>query len=323
MPQRGRPKGSKNKADHKAGGRRKGLQYADEKQSQHESSLRAFIDRAERSKNSTVSLPPVPHPQCDELIKRSQELLQKVMEHPSMPKSRHFPDLMKVDFCQPTGDYDEAIDYKSDNEEDDDEKIKRFRQLYIPPPHSIKWQYLNKVKVALTKGRSINLSKGQKDIPPECNPLASGLGSRPVPDKFYKNISVQVWDPIQQYPYDVHQYVCPFCKQPTVEMKGWTYHPAFEWGKTKWTFYKRAQCKNNADCKGGRGKRRSFSTIDPRFIAILPTKVGRDFEWVFPAGGPGVHIDMQIAFSKLTNDHIRFSSFTSTIKWASKSALLH
>ena len=61
----------------------------------------------------------------------------------------------------------------------------------------------------------------------------------------------------------------------------------------------RLLCKNN-DCVGGRGKRRTFATI-------------RQFEWIFPAGGPGVHISMQMAFCKLTNEHIISSSFTNMV----------
>jgi hypothetical protein len=66
-------------------------------------------------------------------------------------------------------------------------------------------------------------------------------------------------------------------------------------------------------CAGGRGKRRTFATINPRFVSTLPTSVARQFEWTFPAGGPAAHISMQMAFCKLTNEHIFFSSFTNMV----------
>ena len=59
--------------------------------------------------------------------------------------------------------------------------------------------------------------------------------------------------------------------------------------------------------------RKSSSTIDPRFVKMLPTSVTRDFEWIFPASGPGMHADMQRAFSILTNDHVLNSSFANMV----------
>jgi hypothetical protein len=71
-------------------------------------------------------------------------------------------------------------------------------------------------------------------------------------------------------------------------------------------------CKHN-DCAGGRGKQRTFAIIDPRFVSTLPTSVAQQFEWIFPASGPGIHISMQMAFCKLTNERIIFSSFINIV----------
>jgi hypothetical protein len=251
----------------------------------------------------------VPHPASEELLKKAQELLQLVMAHPSTPKSRNLPDFINMDDKSPT---DDQIDYDSDNDENDDETSKKYRRSYMPPEGSILLHYLEGVKEKVRKGELIDMAKGQKSIPSNEDPVAVGLKSRPVPDIFYKNVCVEVWAPMEQFQNKCHAYECPFCHEKNVKQLQWAYRPAFNYGAITWILHKRLICKNNY-CLGGRGKRRTFATIDPRFVSTLPTSVARKFDWIFPAGGPGVHVGMQMAFCKLSNEHILFSSFTNMV----------
>jgi hypothetical protein len=164
-----------------------------------------------------------------------------------------------MDFILPNDDH---IDYDSDNDENEDKTSTKYRRSYMPPEGSILFHYLEGVKERVRKGELIDMAKGQKSIPADEDPVAVGLKSRPVPDIFYNNVSVEVWAPMEQFKNKCHTYECPFCHKTNVKQSQWAY-------------------KNN-DCAGGRGKRRTFATIDPRFVSTLPTSVAQACQILLP-----------------------------------------
>jgi hypothetical protein len=56
-----------------------------------------------------------------------------------------------------------------------------------------------------------------------------------------------------------------------------------------------------------------FSTIDPSYISLLPTKLAECCEFVGTVGGLGVHSSMVDAFSNLTTKQILFGTFCKLI----------
>ena len=76
--------------------------------------------------------------------------------------------------------------------------------------------------------------------------------------------------------------------------------------------YDKLQCKAT-NCKGGKGKTRTFNTINREFIKQLPYPVSDDFNYIFPIKGPGIHIDMIKTFSIFTDKHVLFSAFANAI----------
>jgi hypothetical protein len=79
--------------------------------------------------------------------------------------------------------------------------------------------------------------------------------------------------------------------------------------------YERFSCQNSA-CKGvkkNKSRHCCFSTLDPCFIAQLPTVVARDFEYVFLASGPGLLLEMATMFLHFNDQHVLFSAFANAV----------
>jgi hypothetical protein len=66
----------------------------------------------------------VPHPASEELLKKAQELLQLVMDHPSMPKSHNLPSIINMDDKLPNNH--DQTNYDSDNDENDDKTSTKY-----------------------------------------------------------------------------------------------------------------------------------------------------------------------------------------------------
>ena len=120
MP-RGRPSGSRNKANHNAGGARRGKHYEEERAKKERAAAVLFEQKAAENRRKTGRRESIPHPKCPVLLEQSHKLLQDVVAHASMPKCRHFPVMIAVE------ESNEEFDYESDHDEDDSPKAMRFR----------------------------------------------------------------------------------------------------------------------------------------------------------------------------------------------------
>ena len=53
----------------------------------------------------------------------------------------------------------------------------------------------------------------------------------------------------------------------------------------------------------------TFTTIDSRFLKVLPNYISSNFKYIFPRRGPGIHTDMVKALSCFTDKHVLFGAF--------------
>lgn len=222
-------------------------------------------------------------------------MVRDVLDHPSMPKGKHAPSSGTID---KTGDswyvsYDEGDE--DDDTEDDDTK---YRASYQPPLLSPLKKALDDICYKIRKNENLQMQK--YIIPRKSSPLASGLGSKPIPDEFYKPDLIINWDPIIQYPFFAVKYKCPKCKEQSMEKKGPCWRPALNWGDVHWIRCHRVSC---TKCSA------TFMSTDSEIMESLPSAIVDDFGYVFPRRGPGVIIDMIRDLSLQTSNHILFGAW--------------
>ena len=100
------------------------------------------------------------HPLCEDNISKSQDDIQYVIHHASMPKSRDLPE------CGSILD-DDTIDYTTSDDNVEDDNI-YCRQTYIPPESSPLGIYLNNMKKKILK---CSILKEQQIISPKSSPI--------------------------------------------------------------------------------------------------------------------------------------------------------
>ena len=147
----GRPKGKKNKNTHNAGGDRRSSIFKDsfvQKQAATTKKNQVAADRfaarvaANRQNNYAAVALAISHPKNEVNLQAARNQLWIILEHPSMPQGRNLPSFCAANATDETvwhdkEHYDEGIDYDDDNEDNnDDARIKKFRQSYMPPPDS-------------------------------------------------------------------------------------------------------------------------------------------------------------------------------------------
>eukprot|EP00978_Attheya_sp_CCMP212_P038274 scaffold188116_cov35-Attheya_sp.AAC.1 len=142
-------------------------------------------------------------------------------------------------------------------------------------------------------------------IPPDNDPLTGNVSG---PERYYSADLWQfIWSPFRQFR--------DFCQLNSVEcvhgcgcgkliQKGSRWRPMFKHGEIVWLMYDRILCKS---CK------RYTSTIDPRFLAKLPTIVTERLPFITTATGPGIHVDMIFMLNSLKTKQIIEGSFASMI----------
>ena len=316
MGNAGRPKGSKNKRFHKSGGDRRSPSFKAWHAQRQESAVNVFKARAAANQQTQAGTIPVSHPQSETNLLASRNLLWAELQHPSMPQGRNLPSFCAADATDETvwndkEQYDDGIDYHDDNEDDNDDVAStKFRQSYMPPPGTPLETKLASIQKQMMRG-----PMRMRWSVPESSPMSAGLGNKPAPNAFYENVKVRNWNVKAQYAGLQIEYCCISCGEKNLKLLGTRYRPAFGWSTIEWVVYERFSCQNNA-CKGGKknkGRHCCFSTIDPAFIAQLPTVVARDFEYVFPASGPGVLLEMASSFLHFTDQHVLFSAFANTV----------
>ena len=66
----------------------------------------------------------------------------------------------------------------------------------------------------------------------------------------------------------------------------------------------------NKNCKRKSTDGSTFSTIDSRFLKLLPNCISSNFKYIFPKRGPGIHTDMVKSLSCFTDKHVLFGAFS-------------
>jgi hypothetical protein len=150
-------------------------------------------------------------------------------------------------------------------------------------------------------------------VPLPRDPVSQGIGIDGTPNRFYVgDVWVYIWLVKQQF--DIQQNQCIYCKSTEhVESQGLRFRSMFWWDKIAWVLYRRLRCKNACFPPSSRGTYRSFSTIDTRYLSLLPTKVAERCEFVGTAGGLGMHTSMVDAFSNLMTKQNLFGAFSKLI----------
>ena len=139
------------------------------------------------------------HPLCEDNISKSQDDIQYVIHHASMPKSRDLPE------CGSILD-DDTIDYTTSDDNVEDDNI-YCRRTYIPPESSPLGIYFNNMKKKILK---CSILKEQQIISPKSSPI-SYLAGNPTPNKFYQNVLIYNYDPKSQYKGFGVEYKCIHC----------------------------------------------------------------------------------------------------------------
>ena len=218
-------------------------------------------------------------------------------------------------------DIDEPLDLTSDAEEEEDNEDtapkstkKKGRRTYKPTSGSSIHGYLkgicNKVKNGGTLGLQ-SLAEGLCWIPP-INPIHRRLGKIAEPDSYHlSNVWVYVFAPTKQC-WDLmpQKISCPCCKSDNTKFHRYEWRPAHDFDRIVQVIHRRLICNR---CKA------SFSTIDPRVLASLPNDVVAQFPFVFPTKqGPGMSISMLLAFISLIPKGILYGAFTNMINQLQK-----
>jgi hypothetical protein len=273
----GRPKGSRNKAGHKAGGDRRSL--SESRKAKDQTSLSSFLasgtERQSLPSSTTLDQDapvsaPAWNPKVDsdslqaelweaehQRLKATREKLKEVLNHPSM-KVAHELDSENDEDCD---------SYLSDNDDDDNESgsdsgqsadTKKYRRSYLPPKGSVVSEYLSAIKDKVMKGTlpGFNLDNGQKWIPPQSDAISIGIGNRPAADRWYLGrIWIYVWMPLRQYGRQVGGlHPCPFCGQCNTHSQGLYWRPMFFHSMIVFVLHQRFRCKNPQCCGSSKGK---------------------------------------------------------------------
>ena len=241
-----------------------------------------------------------------ERMRLSRAKLRQVVMHPS--NKYHGSVVFAEDDTE-----DDDSDYDSDNEDED--KTKRYQPTHQTPLGSVLAKYLDSVKDKVTKNtHNIHSSKGQHWIPPDFDAVSLGLRN-PVPDRCYTGgCWVYVWLPLVQFPNLMRNKIpCAYCQSTNTESKGLRWRRMFWWDKTVWVLHQRFVCHNKQCCGGCRGCRRHFTSIDPRALSALPTRVAERFEFLTTIGGPGMHRSMMYSFANLVCSQVMFGTFVTMV----------
>ena len=189
---------------------------------------------------------------------------------------------------------------------------RKGRAAYMPPDGTPLFEYLSGIKRKLAE-KSMQIRHNSLWIPPPFDPVAKGIGSEPVPDRWYiGDCWVYLWLPREQFNLDKLKFI--YCGNNSTESAGLRYRPMFKWDTIVWCLYQRVRCTSSSCCASNRGKRRQFSTVDPRSLSLLPTSIAERFEFVTTEGrGLGMHRSMIHAFSNLTSKQVLYGSFVNMI----------
>jgi len=326
----GAPPGSKNRKGHGAGGSHKGAgrksveqkayEVAESKAMEERREHRRIANRAQAEANKAEferKRQEAKRKMEEEALKRLRETAfdQRVRDESWVDAEviRHDDDMMSYDddaddIPNPVNDDvpnvnasdDEVEDYEMEDEGKGATKQRRarIRAAYMPPKDSPIGKVLQATQDKISKaGPFSNIC--QMWIPPGDDPLACTLVAGP--DKYYHNELWQfIWRPFQQFSKHVQlkNIGCVHrCDSGNLKLKGMRWRPNFKGDEIVWLLHDRIECK----CCG-----RCTSTIDPCFLALMPTIVVERRPFITTASGPGIQVsakqDLKFNGAKVFNN---------------------
>lgn len=141
---------------------------------------------------------------------------------------------------------------------------------------------------------------------PDEDPVCRSCTGRP--DAWYKsNLHIFLWIPFRQFCnlLDIKSIGCIHgCNCGSLRLTSFKWRPMFHFDKIIWVLHHRIHCQSCG---------RTFRSIDPRFLAKIPTRVAERFPFVTTASGPGMHVSMIFQFTSLVNKGILYGTYAKII----------
>jgi hypothetical protein len=334
----GRKLGSKNQQGHNAGGRRSGA---------------GRPRKGDEGSNKRIRTAPSDAEKREQEEKRKQELeREKVEREEAMRINRelYIEQLRDVayqhaneatadveDEDEEDEDLDDYMTYDDDNETQNDEgnkddndesnedahetqndeapdngKSRKQRNCFVIEKDS---------PISKEMNRIVNkVDKAEKQVSDMYKKFWHHAASDPVlcstqasPDYFYRaRFSCFVWIPTKQFKdvVDLKSIRCPRCNiHGNLNLNKKSFRPMFKNAEQIWVLHHELQCRKSK--KEGCGK--YSSTIDPTFMAQLPTRCVKSFPFIVPLRGPGVHIDMVREYLFLCSKQISIGNYVQMI----------
>ena len=94
------------------------------------------------------------------------------------------------------------------------------------------------------------------------------------------------------------------CGCGKLKPSNYQWRPMFYFDKIVWILHNRVHCQS-CGC--------TFASIDPRFLAKLPTRVTEKFPFVATSGGSGIHQSMIFQFTDLVKQGIMYGTYVNNI----------
>jgi len=213
-----------------------------------------------------------------------------------------------IDYDFDPADEDEVTDEVRDGHK---REVKPSVYKYMPPVGSTLAVYLDLTKnYFLTSGSTLRenvIKRGKHWIPPSMDPVAAGCEYRP--DEWYtRNVWCFVWLLFYQYGaklgINLSTFPCIYCTKHSCKSNQYAWRPMFYHDKIVWVLHRRLRC---FECK------RTFATIDPRVLSLLPTSVAECFPFATTPSGIGINESMVYMFVFLATNKILFGTYTDMI----------
>lgn len=205
---------------------------------------------------------------------------------------------------------DEEADYETEDEGEGEIRIRRnkIRRAYMPPKNTPLQQKLQQTENNTQNSLKCDVRKMW--IAPDIDPLA--LDTTCGPDRFEtENLWRFIWLPFRQFSHKVQlkNIGCIHgCEKGShdclLKLQGLRWRPMFWGDNIVWLLYDRVQCK----CCN-----KYTSTIDPRFLKLMPTIVVERLPFITTAAGPGIHRSMLFLLNSLRTNQITEGVFANAV----------
>ena len=214
-----------------------------------------------------------------------------------------------------TNDDDDDDDYDIDGENEvhingNGVKAKLTRPSYMPPKGSCLFNQMEEIEKKFASGglRTFSAQKGMwcYGCSEKKDPVASNSES---PDAWYASkFECFTWMPFDYFgtAVDIKSINCVHdgCNSCSLKKLALAWRPVICIDKVAWVLHHRIQCK---DCK------KTFSTIDPKFLAQLPTRILERFPFMTGKKGPGIHQSLVFHFISLIGKGIMYGTYANSI----------